>query len=191
MSSPDATDFDPKKRFRNRMMLLGLIALFLIPPVLAKLLLAFDVHPASTTNKGELLQPAVALSDLNLQHANGQPMAWHPADRRWQAIVVATPDCAAACAELIAGLDKVWQMQGRHADRFGVLWFGDVPQGAQVFRNFVPMQPKAELEQRLPNLPRSGPPAVYLVDPAGFAALRYAPGFDLSDMYKDVHGMLK
>ncbi len=191
MNEPTSEPIDIKRRNRNRIMLLALIAVFLLPPVLAKLFIAQDWHPAHTTNKGELLEPAIALSDLALQRADGEPFQWNRAERRWQVIVVATADCGKTCAELIEGLDKIWQMQGRKADQFWVLWFGEVPQGTQTFHAFVPMRPDAELAARLPNISPSGAPTVYLVDPAGYAALRYPPGFDLSGLYKDVKQMLK
>jgi len=190
MNEPNPT-IDPKRRNRNRIMLLALFAIFLVPPIAAALLHASGWRPAHTRNAGELLPQPIALADLDLRRADGAAFEWNRADRRWQAAVVATPDCGAACTELVAGLDKVWRLQGRKADRFWVLWFGDVPEGIETFRAFVPMQPDAQLAERLPDLPREGQPAVYLIDPAGFVALRYAPGFDLAGLRKDVAQMLK
>lgn len=191
MSTPDPMNIDPRQRRRNRVMLVGLFVLFLIPPVLAAVLLALDWRPAHTKNYGELLSAPIALADLELLQADGDRFEWNPHDRRWQAAVVATPDCGPACVELLAGLDKVWRLQGRKADRFWVLWFGDLPQGGTTFRTLVPMKADPDVLDRLPDLPRNGAPAVYLIDPSGFVALRYPPDFDLAGLRADVAQMLK
>ncbi len=191
MNSPETTNFDPRLRRRNRAMLVGLFVMFLIPPALAAILLATGWRPTHTKNYGELLPAPIALADLELERADGGRFEWNPHERRWQAAVVATPDCGAACIELMAGLDKVWRLQGRRADRFWVLWFGELPQGSARFRTLVPMQADPALLARLPNLPRNGAPAVYLIDPAGFVALRYPPDFDLAGLRRDVAQMLK
>lgn len=185
------TGFDPAVRRRNRIMLVALAALFLLPFVAATLLHLSGWSPQDTRNRGELLEPPVPLSDLELHQADGSIYQWAPQERRWQIAVLPPPDCGAACGELIAGLDKVWRLQGRRADRLQVLWFGAVPADAVVFRNFVPMRPDATLAQRMPGLASSGAPTVYLYDPAGFLVMRYAPGFDLADLRADIAQLLK
>ena len=126
-----------------------------------------------------------------LQRADGTAYAWEPVERRWRIAVVAPSDCTQACVELIAGLDKVWQLQGRRADRLDVLWLGPVPDGAIAFRRFVPMPRDEGVAAQLPRLARTGAPNAYLVDPRGFVALRYPPGFDVAHLREDVAHLLK
>lgn len=175
---------------RSRLQLLLLAALFAAPVLVAVVLHASGWEPARTRNHGELLQPPLDLRDARLVRADGTPYAWEPAARRWRVVVVPTADCS-GCATLVEGLDKVWQLQGRRADRLDVLWFGPLPPGAQPFRRFVPMQPDAAFAARLPRLPASGAPAAYLLDPQGFLALRYEPGFDVAHLRADVAQLLK
>lgn len=182
---------DPALRRRNRIMLVALALIFLLPVGGASLLHLSDWRPGHTRNHGELLAPPRALADLTLHRADGSTYAFAPQERRWQIAVVATPDCAARCVELIAGLDKVWRLQGRRADRLQVLWFGPVPADAVPFRTFVPMQPDAAFAARLPGLAQAGAPSLYLIDPSGFLAMRYAPDFDLAGLRADVTHLLK
>jgi hypothetical protein len=178
-------------RTRSRLVLVFLAVLFLAPVLGATLLHWSGWEPGRTRNHGELLRPALDLHDAQLRRADGAPYAWEPEARRWRIAVVPTADCPAGCRELLAGLDKVWRLQGRHADRLDVLWFGPLPEGATPFRRLVPMQRDAAFEARLPQLATHGAPSAYLIDPAGYLALRYAPGFDVAHLREDVAQLLK
>ena len=182
---------DPGRRRRARIGLIALFAIFILPVAAAVVLHLSGWRPTDTRNHGQMLSPLVALDDLALQRADGSAYAWEKYERRWQVLVVATPDCAQACVDLIAGLDKVWQLQGRRADRLDVMWFGPVPEGAVPFRRFVPMRDEPALAERLPGLVTSGTPSAYLVDPAGYVVLRYDAGFDVALLREDVTRMLK
>lgn len=176
---------------RSRLTLLLLVLLFAAPITIAIVMHASGWQPGQTRNHGELLRPALDIRDLELRRADGTPYAWEPGERRWRIAVDPPRDCAQACVELIAGLDKVWQLQGRRADRLDVLWFGPVPEGARPFRRFVPMQPHEALRARLPRHVDHGTPGAYLIDPSGYVALRYAPGFDVAHLREDVARLLK
>lgn len=175
---------------RSRLTLIALAALFAAPLLGAIALHASGWQPSHTRNHGELLRPALDLRDLVLLRADGTRYEWEPAERRWRIAVMVPRDCAAACAELMTGLDKVWQLQGRRADRLDVLWFGPLPESVPPFRRLVPMREDAALRARLPGADASAASA-WLIDPAGFVALRYAPGFDVAHVREDVARMLK
>lgn len=191
MTIPSSRSIDPARRRRTRLALIGLFALFVLPFAAAALLHLSGWRPTQTRNHGELLSPVVDLRDLALQRANGSTYAWEPFERRWQIAVLATPDCGQDCIDLIEGLDKVWQLQGRRADRLDVLWFGPVPEGAVHFRRFVPMRPDTTLAARLPRVATHGRPNAYLIDPSGYAVLRYDADFDVAHLREDVTRMLK
>ena len=178
-------------KLRSRLILLMLAAIFLAPPIAAWVLYSSGWEPTRTRNHGELLQPAIDLSAATLHRLDGAPYDWEPQERRWRVVVIPPSDCTTTCVELIAGLDKVWQLQGRRADRLDVLWFGDVPEGATPFRRFVAMRPDASFAARMPGLSTSGMPTAYLIDPRGFVALRYPPGFDVAHLREDIAQLLK
>ena len=178
-------------RNRARLTLLFLVVLFAAPVLIAVGLHWSGWEPTQTRNHGELLRPPPELGTYSLRRADGSPYAWEPAARRWRIVVAPPPDCADTCVELIAGLDKVWQLQGRHADRLDVLWLGAVPNDAAPFRRFVPLQTQADFVAALPGNASQGAPTVYLLDPRGFLVMRYAPGFDLAGLREDVARLLK
>ena len=180
-------------RTRSRLQLLLLVVLFAAPIGAAIVLHGIGWEPTQTRNHGDLIQPPIALGDLTLQGAEEGAYDWDMSARRWHIAVFPPDDCAQICVDLIADLDKVWQLQGRRADRLDVLWFGPVPATAQGFRRFVPMRADAELDARLefPTADEAGRPAVYLIDPRGFLALYFAPGFDAAGLREDVARLLK
>ena len=182
-----------ENRKRSRLVLLLLAVLFAAPVVAAMVLHAIGWEPTKTRNHGTLLQPPPDLRALTLVRADGTNYEWAPRDRRWRIAVVPPAGCAQACVDLVAGLDKVWQLQGRRADRLDVLWFGDVPAGAAPFRRFVPMKADAAFAAQLPDAAPNarGEPPLYLIDPSGFVAMRYAPGADVAGVREDVARMLK
>jgi hypothetical protein len=180
-------------RKRSRLVLLLLAVLFAAPVVAAIVLHAIGWEPTRTRNHGTLLQPPPDLRDLVLRRADGTPYDWAPRDRRWRIAVVPPAGCERSCVDLVASLDKVWQLQGRHADRLDVLWFGGLPAGAVPFRRLVAMRPDAAFAARLPDAQPNakGEPPLYLLDPSGFLAMRYAPGADVAGVREDVARLLK
>lgn len=181
------------QRKRSRLTLLALAALFAAPVVAAVFLHATGWEPSKTRNHGTLLQPPLDLRELPPLRADGTRYEWEPAQRRWRLAVVAPAECADACIALIDSLDKVWQLQGRRADRLDVLWFGEVPVHAIAFRRFVPMRYDSSLVSQLPDKQSNerGEPPLYLIDPSGFLAMRYAPGADVAGVREDIARLLK
>lgn len=181
------------QRTRSRLTLLLLAVLFAAPLVAAMILHGIGWEPGRTRNHGTLLHPALDLRDHAPLLADGSRYEWAPRERRWRLAVVAPDGCAQACVDLIAGLDKVWQLQGRRADRLDVLWFGDVPAGAVPFRRFVPMRADSPIVSQLPDRApdAQGNPPMFLIDPSGYLAMRYAPGADVAGVREDVTRLLK
>ena len=180
-------------RTRSRLTLLLLLALFGAPLLAAIVLHAIGWEPTQTRNHGTLLQPPPDLREFAPLRADGTRYEWSPQDRRWRIAVLPPASCTQACVELIASLDKVWQLQGRRADRLDVLWFGEVPPGAVPFRRFVPMRRDSSLVSQLPEAQpdAQGRPPLYLIDPSGFLAMRYAPGADVAGVREDIARLLK
>ncbi len=192
---------DPRTR-RNRWLLVAMALLFLTPPLLAALLYFGGWEPARTRHAGVLVQPPLELADLALARADGELYAWRPQDRIWRIAVLPPVDCG-DCAELAKSLHLVWQLLGRHAASVEVLWFGPVPEDAPEYPAFVPMQLDSALLERLPQsaaaaavpvdaaTAQSASIQVYLIDPRGFLAMRYPPGFDVAGLRADLARLLK
>lgn len=86
----------------GRRQLLGIIALFLLPPVLAWVAWYYlDNHGVSTTsNAGTLIQPARPLTAGGLRHSQtGEPYDVSELRGRWLYVMYASATCAATCRE--------------------------------------------------------------------------------------------
>jgi hypothetical protein len=176
---------------RSRLILLLIAAMFLSSFGLAAFLRFSGWQPSHSKNFGELLQPPRDLSGQHLLRADGQPYDWRPETNTWRITVVPAPDCAQACVALLDRLHRVWQSEGRQAERVDVLWFGALPPGAPTFRKLVPMQTSAAVAAALPEAASGETVPVYLIDPSGFLVMHYRAGFAPADLRKDLAKLVK
>ncbi len=176
---------------RSRLILLLIAVMFLAPFGIAAFLRFTGWTPPQSRNVGTLLQPPIDLSGLELKTAEGKDYAWQPDQNRWRIVVVPDSACTTECSKVLDQLYRLWLTQGRKADRIDVLWFGELPAGNVRFRRLVRMQPDAQLSAALPEAARADAVPAYLVDPGGFVALQYRPGFDPAGMKKDLGKLVK
>lgn len=194
MNAPDA--FDPKLRRRNRAVLIAIVALFLGSLVIAGALRFSGWRPAGLKNHGELLDPPGDLRRLTPTLADGASYAWKPIERTWRIAVVAPRECGDDCAKLARDVDTVWQLFGKDADRVHVLWLCAAtpcayPAGAPQPATLRLVQPSTDMRAALPRANAGGGIPAYVIDPNGFAILRYAPGFDPVGLRADLAKLLK
>ncbi len=181
-------------RRRNRAMLVALFGLFFGGMLVAGLLRFSGWRPEGSKNKGEMLQPYGDLREHAPLLANGAVYRWKDSPRTWR--IVAMPrDCdgarAADCAHLLTGLDTVWQLMGKDADRVHLLWAGAAPAGSALPREVRQVRADDALRAALPRWNDAKGDAVWLIDPNGFVVLRYAPGSDPGDLRTDLARLLK
>ncbi|MGH8031147.1 MAG: hypothetical protein ACREO8_01990 [Luteimonas sp.] len=186
------TAIDSRQRNRNRLLLVGIFAIFFGGLLIAGALRFSGWQPSGMKNRGELLSPSADLRALVPRLDDGSAYRWAPVERRWRIALAPPADCAAACVELARELDLVWQLFGKDADRVDILWIGTPPPpGATRGAATRLLRADAALRARLPRVddPRGVP--VYVVDPNGFVILRYAPGTDPGDLRADLSKLLK
>jgi hypothetical protein len=189
--TPDPT---PHRR-RNRLALLGLAALFVLPILAAMWINYRGQLPAPTRQHGELLQPRPDLSEHAPVLRGGGEYAWAPSERIWRIVVAPPADCGEACLRLGEQLDTVWRLFGRNADHAHVLWLCPpdecTPPPALSPEALRVVEHDPALRAQLPRVddPRGLP--VYVVDPYGFVVLRYPPGFDPAGLREDMARLLK
>lgn len=191
MTSPLPASPVPASRMRSRLTLLLIAAMFLSSFGFAAFLRFSGWQPAHSKNFGELLQPPRDLSSQHFLRADGQPYDWHPETNTWRIAVAPAADCAQTCVALLDRLHRVWQTEGRQADRVDVLWFGALPAGAPTFRKLIPMQANAALAAALPEAARRDAVPVYLIDPSGFLVMHYRPDFASAELRKDLGKLVK
>ncbi len=175
---------------RNRKALMLIAAMVFGSFMLAGVLRFSGWRPEGMKNKGELLEPPGDLRALHPQLAQGGEYEWNPVARHWRVLVAPPPTCGSRCDQLASDLDKVWQLSGRESDRLEIFWLGEVPAAAPASSHQRALQDSPTLRAALPRSSDAGP-VTYVVDPNGFAILRYPPGHDPGDIRSDLSKLLK
>ena len=189
MNDPTPSQRHARKHNRNALLL---IAVMIFGSFLVAGALRFSGwRPEGMKNKGELLQPPGDLRKAHPQRAAGGEYAWNPIERQWRILVAPPRECGSRCDQLASDLDKVWQLTGREADRVQILWLGAVPAAAPSTSHQRALQDAPALRAALPGQDAATGPVTYIVDPNGFAILRYAPGHDPGDLRSDLSKLLK
>ena len=188
MNDPTPRQLHTRKRNRN---VLVLIAVMIFGSFLVAGLLRFSGwRPEGMKNKGELLEPPGDLRQVHPQLVDGGEYEWNPVERHWRILVAPPRACGSACDQLANDIDKVWQLTGREADRVQIFWLGQVPANAPAMSHQRALRDAPALRAALPGADTTGP-VTYIVDPNGFAILRYPPGHDPGDLRSDLSKLLK
>ena len=190
MNAPTSSLPRPSQ-LRSRLVLLLVAAMFLGSFFVAAALRFSGWSPQHTRNFGELLQPPRPLGDIALHRIDGAPYPWAPERNRWRLLALPAPGCTVACTSTLDLLHRAWLSLGQKADRLDVLWVGSLPAGATRFPSLVVIAPDARLAAMLPEASRADALPVDLVDPSGYVALHYRPGFDPNGLRKDLGKLLK
>jgi len=86
--------------------LIIMVAVFVLPVVLAKLALDNDWFTKGATNKGQLLAPTIDMSALL---ENAEP--------KWRLLYVMPSKCDAVCENALFSINQVWLALGKESDR--------------------------------------------------------------------------
>lgn len=166
---------------RRQVQLLLIAGAFLLPAVIALLLQTrwFHWDPQTTRNRGDLVQPVIALG------ADDGARGVFADGRRWSVLVRIPAPCDAGCARRITLLSRIREAQGKDMQRVQmVAWPADA---AAVEPVWTAWRPDAALAARL----ALDEGAVMLVDPLGNAMMRYRSTADPSDVRKDLAHLLR
>lgn len=189
MTDPTPSQLHARKRNRNALLLIA--AMIFGSFLIAGALRFSGWRPQGMKNKGELLQPPGDLRQVHPQLTAGGEYAWNPIERHWRILVAPPRECGSGCDQLANDIDKVWQLMGREADRVEIFWLGQVPASAPSMSHQRALRDTPVLRGALPGADAATGPVMYIVDPNGFAILRYAPGHDLGDLRSDLSKLLK
>jgi hypothetical protein len=174
--------------------LLLILALFVLPVLIAGGLYVLGWRPDRTMNTGELIQPTFVLPEVT--DVGGKPLAGERLRHKWLLLVTGSGPCDASCADLLHQVHSVQIALNKERDRIRRAW----------------VNPSAGSDPALPELRRSLPdllvaqPAdaawaaafgsapghrLYVADPMGNVILRYAEGTDPRGVRKDLERLLK
>lgn len=174
---------------RSRLTLLFIVAFCIAPFTLGDLAYKHGwFQGVPKTNKGELLNPPVALADLHLQGADGKALTPAFLDRRWWLVYVLPARCDAACRNSLFQMRQVRRASGAEADRVKLVLVQpqapDADTQALLDKEFPDMKRvsgvAADIDQALSaaTAGAAGAGRLYIMDPRGFIMLSYLPVAD-------------
>lgn len=185
MNTAIQTQVKPKRS------LLFVLAVFILPVVLAKLALDQSWFEQAATNRGELLQPVV---NLTSSLAEQSP--------KWRIMYVLPETCDARCENAVYAIQQVWLALGKESDRAQPAVFVKEPSASTVqallhdFEHINAIAVSGDEFSELTGSELGG--YVFLVDTQNNAMLRY-PAFALRqdavmgsrDILADLRKLLK
>ncbi|WP_050923375.1 hypothetical protein [Vibrio harveyi] len=158
---------------KGRIVLVSLICLFVLPAIIAKVVLSQGWYETGVTNRGELVEPYITLEQL------GQPS---PLDEKgWQLAYVLPPECKEQCQQQIHLMQQSHIALGKYQERVvPVIWTSE--ETNNVAQSIVVMQMNDSLSSRV----TAG--QMLIVDPLGQLVMSYTPeaNEDLVRLSKDV-----
>ena len=186
---------------KNRRPFFIVLGLFFAP-----LLVAFAVYygsawrPSGTTNKGELITPAIPLPVVALTKADGASTDSSFLRDTWSLLYLADGDCTETCRSALFAANQAYQLLGKDMTRVSrvFLYSGEVSStlisndpslvaahiddaaGQSLLQVFPTTHEKALLQAGY----------LYIVDPLGNLMMRYVPGVDPRDIYQDMKKLL-
>ncbi len=107
-------ELDDKQRIKNiQLFSIGLI--FLLPILLAKMMLNQGVSGQTTTSGGELITPITGYQQLNLDN---------PSPNNWQFVYVTSKNCDQPCKNSLYNIHQIWRALGAEMPRVKLILKG-------------------------------------------------------------------
>lgn len=200
--NPEQNNLSPEQVRRGRRMALLLFAVGFGPMILATVMYYTGwLNPGGHSNHGELIQPPVPVAELQLQDAEGAPLAdrFGPelVEPEWMLVVVAE-DCGTACEELIYRARQVNIALGKNASRVNrSAWLGRISDDlAQRWpEEYSAMARLKAAQGAKPSWPANVDPGqaprILVVDPFGNIVMHYGSEHTGKEMLNDLKHLLK
>ncbi len=187
----------------NRKLFFVVLALFVAP-----LLLAFVVYygsnwrPSGTTNKGDLITPAIPLPATTLTKDDGTPTDAGFLRNTWTLVYIGAGECDEVCRSALINTRDARLLLGKDTTRVSrvflyagaccAAFFANEQQG--LMSHNIDSQAGQALLKLFPTYNGVGPmqsKRIYIVDPLGNLMMSYAPGSDPRFIYQDIKKLLK
>lgn len=180
----------------GRRTLLLVLALFVLPVLVAAGMYVFGWRPEKTMNHGTLIRPPLALPDRGLSGTDGKPIAIEELRGKWLLLLAGSGPCDETCRGRLQQMRNVQVALNKDRDRIRRAWINP---GAGADPAL------AELRRALPDLLVAQPAGdawtaifgsapghrLYLADPMGNVMMRYPDDADPQGVRKDLERLLK
>lgn len=179
-----------------------LVALFVLPEIIAVGLQAIKWRPKTTTNQGELVLPARSIKDADFQTIDGKAVKFSDFRQKWTMIYFADAACDEACIKNIYLMRQVHKALGKEQERVQRIF---VPTGTvsvdklkDKMKDYPGMTVISGTRQNidalaqqfiLPGATTVDFQRIYLVDPLGNLMMSYSD--NPNGMLKDITHLMK
>lgn len=185
----------PLGRRQGRRLLVLLVTLAALPFV-ASWLFFFNPQwlPEPSAQHGTLLEPPLALADLELRTLDGGPLELPRGANAWLLLAVESGTCATACRERQIALRQARRATGVEQDRVVRVLALTAPPDAATRERLQSASPDLILALAGPALrdQAGSGPILLLGDPHGLLILRYAAASTpVADLLKDLKRLLR
>lgn len=179
-------------RTKKRLQLIAIMLVFLAPMAIAFGLRLSEWQPGKLRNNGILVQPPQPLAADTPRAQRAADFGWQDGQYRWTLVLIAGPDCAAACEQRLADADKIWSLLTQKATRLRLAAVGveATPARLEKFPRLDFVQTAAAPLQAL-RPAAADAVAAAVVDPAGLLMLRFEPGYDPAGVRQDLHRLIR
>ena len=196
------TTTKPRKSKSGLIIVAVLIAIFALPEIIAVSLQAMKWRPDSTTNRGELIQPARSIEDLEFQTIDNKSVKFSEFRKKWIMVSFADSVCNDACLKNMYLMRQVQTALGKEQNRVQRIFVsrGQIAPEAQkvMLKEFSGMTilvgsqqnlAALSLQFTLPNMTAVDTQRIYLVDPLGNLMMSYRD--NPNGMLKDMVHLMK
>jgi len=183
--------------------MLALILLFALPPIAGWFFfLNPQLLPSTQSNNGTIIEPARAVSDLQLITRDGTPFDWSLMAGKWVLITYADKDCTEACIERLKNSGQIRKAVGanrQRVERLLLIVGSDKTSNQQVMNDQLNgatlLTPLIEMtEQVLSRFTVSDtikPSGNYLIDPYGSLMMHHPVEMPEKMILRDLEKLLK
>lgn len=176
------------------------VVLTFTAPVLAAYLMYFFGDVKSFSNNGELLNPVVDFSQMEIKSTDGQAFTTDSLERRWHLIYFAGGSCDETCVSILTNLRQINIAVGKNANRLRRLII-HLDQPGSDFVDLI----KQEFPDTITTMAARDTIAlkmrdvnfdfktndVYLVDPLGNIMMRFPANLSPKLLMKDLNKLFK
>ena len=197
------TSSENEKPKRSRRPFFLILGLFFLP--LASAFLVYygsNWRPSGTTNKGDLITPAIPLASVTLKLSDGGVTNDQFLRKAWTLVYVGDAACAQSCRDTLLTMRQAFQLLGKDMTRVKRVFlytgsFIDEPyfviEQSDMLKASLEGSAGAQLLAQFPSdqgIAAEHAGRIYIVDPLGNLMMSYAPITDARKIYQDLKKLL-
>jgi len=175
---------------KNRLTIIALASVFILPVVLAKLALENDWFNKASTNRGVLLESPLDASELLAaadKHVNGEK-------NTWKLLMTIPTNCDISCQNAVLTISNVRQAVGRQMERVDAIFLVTQNSDADALKNIQSKNLGIVLSQDIENVNKvfknEGINAIFLTDTLNNVVLKYPNTSDQDQAIMDGRDVL-